>query len=92
MYERRRGELFLRLLPDGKPLAELARPADGVRLRFISEFSIGAAGRYKSESFTQRPDIVVEMEQGNVSHLFLFDPKYKLDSERSDEATPPVVR
>jgi hypothetical protein len=29
-YERRRGELFLRLLPDGKPLAELVRAADGV--------------------------------------------------------------
>jgi hypothetical protein len=88
LCERRRSELFIRLLPDGKPLLELVRSADGATLRFISELSIGSNGRYTSESFTQRPDILIEVQQENQSQLLLFDPKYKLDSEISDANDP----
>ena len=88
LFERRKGELFIRLLPDGKPLAELIRREDGVRLRFIPEFTIDATGRYACESFPQRPDIVIEIDNGEASQLFIFDPKYKLDSELSAESDP----
>ena len=86
LFERRKGELFIRLLPDGKPLAELIRREDGARLCFIPELTINATGRYASESFPQRPDIVIEISNGEESRLLIFDPKYKLDSELSADS------
>ncbi|MCA1841445.1 MAG: restriction endonuclease-like protein [Actinobacteria bacterium] len=80
LCERRRGEPFIRLLPDGKPAAEFVR-ADGVRLRFIPEPSIAHSGPYRSLSFTQSPDIIIEIERGGDRRLLVFDPKYKLESD-----------
>ena len=86
LFDRRKGELFIRLLPDGKPLAELIRREDGARLSFIPELTIDDKGRYASESFPQRPDIVIEISNGEGSRLLIFDPKYKLDSELSADS------
>lgn len=81
LFSRRKGEMLIRLLPEGKPVAELFRDSDGATLRVIPERYIACGGAYQSESFAQQPDIVVEIEKAGTTRLIIFDPKYKLDSE-----------
>jgi len=81
LVEKRSGELFVRIMPDGKPCLVLESQDGATTLRLIPEFSTSKTGRYRSVSFKQKPDIVVEIDSGETSALILFDPKYKLDSE-----------
>jgi hypothetical protein len=81
---------FVRIVPDGQSLITLAHPSTGVRVRFVPErtYRRDAAGLH-SISFDQRPDVTLEVVRasGGVT-LFLFDPKYKLDSENAADGNP----
>ncbi len=52
----------------------------------IPERTYSANGEFRSISFSQRPDIAIEIfpPHGTPS-IYLFDPKYKLDSEWQEE-------
>ncbi len=79
------GGLFLRVLPDGRAALE-TRNSEGDRLRVIPERSYGKSGAVQSVSFTQRPDIAIELARADGSRdLVLLDPKYKLMSEEGTD-------
>jgi hypothetical protein len=80
------GGLFLRVLPDGRPALEM-RNESGDRLQVIPERSYGQSGARRSVSFTQRPDVAVELTRSDGRcEVIVLDPKYKLVSE--DGADP----
>lgn len=84
--------VFVRVLPDGKPALTLTRERDGSRVRLLPQRSYvpGGAG-YRSVSYRQTPDVAIEVERpGAHGRILLFDPKYKLDSDRlGDEGGRP---
>jgi hypothetical protein len=68
---------FVQVLPNGKPAVVLSHPKDKTKVKLIPE------RRYSREqtiSFTQRPDIAIEIEHNGHKQVYLFDPKYKLGS------------
>jgi predicted component of viral defense system (DUF524 family) len=75
--------VHVKLLPDGVPAVTLGRSADGSRVRLIPQRTLGrTSSGIRSMSFAQRPDVVVEVTSpGRRPTLFVFDPKYKLQSE-----------
>src|SRR5439155_19765949 len=78
--------IFIQLLPNGKPVLILEHPNTGTVIRVIPECAYTSQGQFRSISFIQRPDIAIEIlpVQGSP-YIYLFDPKYKLDSERQEE-------
>jgi hypothetical protein len=78
------GGAFLRILPDGGPAVILLHPPTGTQVRLIPERSYSAASSsgLRSITYTQRPDIAIEIQDpGESPRVLLFDPKYKLDGE-----------
>lgn len=76
------GEVFVRVLRDGLPALVLENEIGGTIVRVIPERSYGKGGTLRSISYVQRPDIAVEVTKNGVgTEVWLFDPKYKLDSE-----------
>lgn len=79
---------FVQLVPDGRPAIQLLHEATGTSVWVIPERTYGRYGDLHSVSFDQRPDIAVEVQRQDGSReIYLFDPKYKLDSEASDGQT-----
>lgn len=79
---RRAGNLYIQVLLDGRPALKLRDPRTAAVITLTPEFSVGQGGRYHSTSFSQRPDMVIEIERpGFPLSLLVLDPKYKLDSE-----------
>jgi predicted component of viral defense system (DUF524 family) len=78
--------IFIRLLPDGHPMLILEHPTTGTVVKAIPERTYSIQGQFHSISFPQRPDIAIEIlpSQGSP-FIYLFDPKYKLDSEWLEE-------
>lgn len=73
--------MYLDVLRDGRP-AVVMRDGAGRRLRVIPERSFGRKGSpLRSVSFSQRPDISIELTGPDGTAVLLLDPKYKLDSE-----------
>ncbi len=87
LTHRRAGEIFVKILPDGRPALILRDPQNGTKVSLTPEFSIRHGGRqFRSVSFTQRPDIVVTVEKPEeATRMLVLDPKYKLDSEFSQD-------
>jgi hypothetical protein len=84
------GELWIRLLADGDPVAELAHLESGRRVRITPQRRYPVGGKAPgSISFEQIPDVAVEIEQDDEVAIYLFDPKYKLHGE---EAKGPASR
>ncbi len=80
--------LYIELLPRDQPIAELYRDGDYIVVRVWSEPTISAKGhRWRSVSYDQRPDLVVEISRAaeGPSQLLIFDPKYKLRGELMTE-------
>jgi hypothetical protein len=77
------GALLLKVLPDGQPLLSFEHPQDGRSVVLTSERTFRPNGAaWRSVSFPQRPDIVIEFHRPGVpGELWVLDPKYKLDSE-----------
>lgn len=81
LYVQKSGELFLRLLPDGRPALVMSHPQFGT-IEFIPQFTYSAYGRLRSISYNQRPDVSIHITRfGQDPRVLIFDPKYKLDSE-----------
>lgn len=84
------GGVFVRLLPDGLTAVTLEHPRHGTRAELVIERSYARAGGLRSVSYSQRPDVTLEVHPpARAPRLYLFDPKYKLiaedtDPERSD--------
>lgn len=74
--------IFIRMLPDGKPLLILKQPTTGTVIKVIPERTYSTVGEFRSISFAQIPDIAIEIFPAqDAPYLYLFDPKYKLDSD-----------
>ena len=81
-----RAGTYLDVLKDGRPAVTM-KSASGRRLRLIPERSFARSGSpLGSVSFTQRPDISIEVTDSEGTRVLLLDPKYKLVSE--DEGEP----
>ena len=77
--------VYIRLLPDGKPLVVLEHPIYKTKINLIPERAYGRQGQLHSISFEQRPDIAIEiMLADSPLQVYLFDPKYKLESEQRE--------
>lgn len=83
LVERDATGLYVRVLPDGQPAVVLHHPEQEITVSAIPERSYRRhSGEIRSISYTQRPDIAVEVRRpGEPAALYLFDPKYKLDGE-----------
>ncbi|ADU29393.1 DUF2357 domain-containing protein [Evansella cellulosilytica] len=77
------GSNTVKVLSDGKPAIILENPITNNIVRFIPERSFTSKGKsLRSISYIQRPDIAIEVSKPNgKTSIFLFDPKYKLQSE-----------
>jgi hypothetical protein len=71
--------IFVRVFPNGKPVIVLTHPQHKTIIKLIPERT------YSTSSFIQRPDIALEVQLPDGSHLvYIFDPKYKLESEEPE--------
>jgi predicted component of viral defense system (DUF524 family) len=77
------GGLYIKILPDGRNAIELTHVETGTHAHLTPQRSYGPTGLpIRSISFRQTPDVTLEVARpGEQPSLFLFDPKYKLDSE-----------
>jgi len=81
---------YVRVLPDGRPALVLVHPEHWTTVTLIPE-RIYAPGERDlcSISFGQRPDVALEVQPvAGATRVYLFDPKYKLDSELAAEGNP----
>ena len=75
-------ELFVEILPGGDPILVLFNQSNGKRVSLTLERYFGITGEFRSVTFPQRPDFTLEVTEGkDIIGLYIFDPKYKLDSE-----------
>ncbi|QSJ17796.1 DUF2357 domain-containing protein [Nostoc sp. UHCC 0702] len=75
--------VYVRILPNGQPALVLIHPQHKTRIKLIPERSYGKDGELHSATGRQQiPDVAIEVEESNKSqHVYLFDPKYKLDDK-----------
>jgi predicted component of viral defense system (DUF524 family) len=81
------GGLYIKVLRNGSSAVVLEQPETGTVVRLTPQREFRPTGTHlRSISFTQIPDITIELRSdGEAPRLFLFDPKYKLDSEQNGE-------
>jgi hypothetical protein len=82
IIHRRADRVWIEILRDGKPAVVLQHPS-GQTAKLIPQATYSArAPSLHSVSFAKRPDVSIEVEDadGNIG-IWIFDPKYKLDSE-----------
>jgi hypothetical protein len=86
LVDRDAGGYYVRVLPGGSPALLLVHTGHGTVVRLIPERSYAkGSGRLRSISFTQRPDVTIEIRPANgPPRLYLFDSKYKLDGELAE--------
>jgi predicted component of viral defense system (DUF524 family) len=79
--------LYVEILPRRGPNVELGHPETGNVVRVYAEPTIGLSGsKWKSVSYSQRPDLVIEIHQRDKPvQLLIFDPKYKLREDQSSD-------
>ena len=86
LSRRRQAALFVDILPIDKPLLWYRHDESGTETTLSHERTFRPHGSPRSVSYPQRPDIVLEVRRpDSMPRLFVFDPKYKLDSEGLDE-------
>lgn len=81
------GGVYIRVLSDGQPAVQLRHLDSDTRVNLIPQRSYSRNGRrLRSISFNQIPDISIEIARaGQIPRVYLFDPKYKLQSEEGAE-------
>jgi PD-(D/E)XK nuclease superfamily/Domain of unknown function (DUF2357) len=91
------GGVYLRTLPDGVPAIAMTHQSLRKTVRLIPERSYSASRstmtKWRSVTYTQRPDIAIEIEQvGGESQILIFDPKYKVDGplDSASDSLKPV--
>lgn len=73
---------YVRILPDRTPALVLRHPKHGVTIRLIPEREYGSGSGLHSVSFSQIPDVAIEVESpARRPMVFLLDPKYRLASD-----------
>jgi predicted component of viral defense system (DUF524 family) len=79
------GGLWIEVLRDGSPAVVLVHPESERVVRLIPQrtYSRKYSG-IRSVSFNQIPDVAVEVTDGPATHIYIFDPKYKLQSEQRE--------
>ena len=83
LVRRELGGLCMRVLPDGKPAVVLVHPETRTIVKLTPERTYGRDDELRSISFSQRPDIAIEVDSPDrETTVYLFDPKYKLNSEQ----------
>ena len=86
LSRRKQGALFIDVLPRKEPLIRYRHDESGTEATLTHERIFNRQSSPWSVSFAQRPDIVLEVQyRDSVPRLWVFDPKYKLDSEGLDE-------
>jgi hypothetical protein len=83
LFQRQGGFLSLRL---GPRAVRFVHPDTGATAQLWPErtYSASSQGALHSVSYAQRPDIAIEVASPSGEQaVYLFDPKYKLDAERS---------
>jgi len=84
LFQRQAGFLALSL---GGQAAWMHHPESGVEIEVYTErtYSRSRTGDLRSVSYSQRPDVSVEVSfPSGRRAVYLFDPKYKLDTERAE--------
>jgi predicted component of viral defense system (DUF524 family) len=82
-------DIFVEIIPNGQPIVTLDHPEHGTEIRLVPERRFNVSGPLRSVSYTQIPDIVVEIcNAASPLRLYLFDPKYKLDGNLQNDETP----
>jgi predicted component of viral defense system (DUF524 family) len=77
--------VYVRVLPNNQPAVVLIHPEHKTRVQLIPERTYGKDGELHSASVKLRPDIALEVKLADGSQqVYLFDPKYKLDSETQE--------
>ena len=73
------------VLTDGRPALVLEDVARETEIRLVPQRSYSpSSATLRSISFSQRPDIAVEISTPSATQVLLFDPKYKLQSEETE--------
>jgi hypothetical protein len=86
LVQRDRSGFFIRVLPNGRAAVVLTDPHQKRTVYLTPEQRFTASGRLRSISFTQQPDVTLRLEEAQGRCLlYLFDPKYRLDSEEGGE-------
>jgi predicted component of viral defense system (DUF524 family) len=75
------------IIPQGKAMISLDH-ANGTHIELIPERTYGQSGPLQSSTGNHRPDAALERQDADGQYrIYLFDPKYKLDSEQGTEST-----
>ena len=89
LSHRRQGALFIDVLPVGMSLFRFRHDKSSTEATLTHEPRFNRESLPSSVSFEQVPDIVLEVRaRDSEPSLFVFDPKYKLDSESVAEEEP----
>lgn len=89
IVHRRPGALFVSILANGRLAVRLRHPVDGTEVTLIPERTYGRSGTLRSTSFTQRPDVAIEIRRPDGSiDVIVLDPKYKLDADELGAGLP----
>jgi predicted component of viral defense system (DUF524 family) len=76
---------YVQLMPKGRVAIELYHPLRAITVQLIPQRTFRSSGPIRSVSLTQVPDVTVELRAPDGSvELYVFDPKYKLESDQSE--------
>jgi hypothetical protein len=79
------GGLWIEVLRDGSSAVVLVHPESERVVRLIPQRTYSRKhSSMHSVSFNQIPDIAVEVSDGLATRIYIFDPKYKLQSEQQE--------
>lgn len=88
LVQRDSAGLYVRVLPGGAPILELEHRDAETRIIAWAEPTYRCdRGRFRSISYVQRPDLVVEIQRsGRSPCLLVFDPKYNVHAGETNGA------
>lgn len=91
LVHKARGSLVIRILPEGRPALVLWHPGREVQVQLVPQYTYDkGADQLGSVSHQQRPDVSVILTYPDESQaVYLFDPKYKLDSQWVEDDRDP---
>jgi hypothetical protein len=85
LTSRRSGDVWIQVLRDGQTAVLLSHPRPDTTVRVIPQRTYSLGGKpLASATFQQRPDVAIEITRAEPE-VWIFDPKYKLDSEQVGE-------